>query len=172
MKLTKFFSGALLIAALAFSVSACKSGPKDADIEKAVKEKLAASPDMASTAVSVKDGVVTLSGECKDDACKAGCEAAVKDVKGVKSVVNNCTVKPVVTTPPPASTTATTTDPKLQDAVKAIIKDIPGLVLKGFSEKGAILEGTISTANNMKLKQALAAAKIMLDPAQSKITVK
>lgn len=172
MKLTKIFSGALLIAAMALSISACKSGPKDADIEKAVKEKLAASPDMASTAVSVKDGVVTLSGECKDDACKAGCEAAAKDVKGVKSVTNNCTVKPAEVAPPPASTATTTADPKLQDAVKAIIKDIPGIALKGFSEKGAILEGTISTANNLKLKQAMAAAKILLDAAQSKITVK
>lgn len=172
MKLTKFFSAALIVAAISFGASSCKSGPKDEEIEKAVKEKLAADPKMASTTVAVKDGVVTLGGECADADCKAACEKVAGEVKGVKSVTNNCTVKPAEVVPPPASTTTTTADPKLQDAVKAIIKDIPGISLKGFSEKGAILEGTISAANNMKLKQALAAAKIVLDAAATKLTVK
>jgi hypothetical protein len=84
--------------------------------------------------------------------------------------VNNCTVAPPVT--PPTSTIASQADPKLQDAVKAIIKDIPGITISGFSDKGVALAGDISKANNMKLKQALAAAKIMLDAAASKLTVK
>lgn len=161
MKLTKLFSGALLIAALACSVSACKSGPKDADIEKAVKEKLAASPDMASTAVSVKDGVVTLSGECKDDACKAGCEAAVKDVKGVKSVTNNCTVKPAEVTPPPASLT-TTLDAATQQKVKDGLKDLKGVTVTFDGEK-AVLAGEVSKADRMKIMQMLSSAKVKSD---------
>jgi hyperosmotically inducible periplasmic protein len=167
MKLTKLLSAAAIAAVVAFSVPACKSGPKDAEIKTAVE---AAVKDVKGLVVDVKDGVVTMSGECKDDGCKTGCETAVKGIKGVKSVTNNCTIAP----PPPAPTSMTTTtaDPKLQDAVKAIIKDIPGVVLKGFSDKGAILEGTLSAANNLKLKQALSAAKILWDATASKLTVK
>lgn len=165
MKLGKVLMAMAVMVTLAFV--SCK--PKDADIKASIEAALKADPMMTGTTVDVKDGVATISGECKDDACKAACEKAVAAIKGVKSVVNNCTVAPVVAEP--ASVTATVTDPKLQDAVKAIIKDIPGITIEGFSDKGVILKGDISKANNMKLKQALSAAKIMLDAA-SKLTVK
>jgi hyperosmotically inducible periplasmic protein len=167
MKLTKVLSAAAIAAVIAFTVPACKSGPKDAEIKTAVE---AAVKDVKGLVVDVKDGVVTMSGECKDADCKANCEKMVKEMKGVKEVKSTCTIAPP--TPAPASTATTTADPKLQDAVKAIIKDIPGIMLKGFSDKGAILEGTLSSANNLKLKQALAAAKILLDATASKLTVK
>ncbi len=170
MKATKFLAAAAIIAA--FSLTSCK--PKDADIAKAITEKMATMPDLAGMKIDVKDGIATISGECKDAACVETCKKAVEGlaIKGVKGVQANCTIKPVEV-PSPASTNVAgnVADTKLQDAVKAIIKDIPGITLKGFGAKGAILEGAISAANNMKLKQALSAAKIMLD-ASSKISVK
>ena len=42
--------------------------------------------------VAVNDGVVTLTGEVKDQATQEALGNSVKDVKGVKSVVNNTTV--------------------------------------------------------------------------------
>ncbi|MEO8794616.1 MAG: BON domain-containing protein [Daejeonella sp.] len=42
--------------------------------------------------VDVADGVVTLTGVVDDEAAKSAVAEAVKDVKGVKSVVNNTTV--------------------------------------------------------------------------------
>ena len=42
----------------------------------------------------VKDGVVTLSGQVKDEAAKSSAETTAKGVKGVKSVINNLTVAP------------------------------------------------------------------------------
>ena len=169
MKLTKVLMAVAVLATLIFV--SCK--PKDADILKSVNEKIAGMTEMKGMTATVTDGVVTLSGECKDEKCKADCQKAIEDakIKGVKSVVSNCTIAP----PPPAapaSTEVSVTDPKLQDAVKAIIKDIPGITIGGFSDKGVILNGDISKANNMKLKQALAAAKIMIDAAASKLTVK
>ncbi len=168
MKLGKVLLGLSLFAALAFA--SCK--PKDEDILKAVNEKIAGMTEMKGLTATVKDGVVTLSGECKDEKCKADCQKTIEDakIKGVKSVVSNCTIAPPP--PAPASVTASVTDPKLQDAVKAIIKDIPGVSIEGFSDKGVILKGEISKANNMKLKQALAAAKIMMDAAASQLTIK
>src|SRR6476659_10602242 len=76
-------------------VSSCKE--KDSKIQAAVEASLKNS-GMAEISASVKDGVATLTGECKSDADKAAVESRVAKVKGVKQVVNNCTVAP----PPPA----------------------------------------------------------------------
>jgi hyperosmotically inducible periplasmic protein len=168
MKLTKVLMAVAVLATLIFV--SCK--PKDADIKAAIETAIKADPMLTGAMVDVKDGVATITGEMKDDACKALCEKTIGAIKGVKSVVNSCTVTPAVVVTPPASTEVLVTDPKLQDAVKAIIKDIPGITIGGFSDKGVILNGDISKANNMKLRQALAAAKIMVDAAASKLTVK
>ncbi len=77
------------------SLNSCK--PKDSDIKMAVEKAMQSNPDMAAMAVSVEKGVVTISGECKDEVCKASCQSIISAIKGVKSVVNNCTI-----TPPPA----------------------------------------------------------------------
>ena len=88
---------ALLIAA---TVSFVSCGPKDADIKKAVDEKISATPEMSGAVADVKDGIVTLSGEVKDEACKAMCGKELATVQGVKSVVNNTTVAPPPPPPP------------------------------------------------------------------------
>lgn len=77
----------LLGMGLAVSLLAC--GPKDADIEKEIAAKLSGMPGVQ---VSVKDGVATISGVCKDVAFKQNAESAIKGIKGVKSVVNNCEI--------------------------------------------------------------------------------
>jgi hyperosmotically inducible periplasmic protein len=165
MKLTKI----TIAMAFMLSVAFTSCGPKDADIKTAVETSLKADASATSTMVEVKDGVATISGICKDDACKANCEKLVAGAKGVKSVVNNCTVAP----PPvevPASM-STTLDAATQQKVKDGLKDMTTLTLQGFSAKGAIINGEISKAGKMKLMQMLASAKVLLDGA-SKITVK
>lgn len=135
----------------------CK--PKDADIKTAVETALKAEPTMTGTTVDVKDGVVTITGECKDEACMAACEKAAAAVKGVKSVVNNCTVAPVVA--PPASL-STMLDAATQQTVKDGLKDIPGVTVE-FSGDKAVLKGEVTSANRMKIMQMLAAAKVLSD---------
>lgn len=135
----------------------CK--PKDGDIKTAVETALKADPMMSGTTVDVKDGVVTIGGECKDDACKAMCEKTVAAIKGVKSVINNCTVKPVVEAP--ASLT-TVLDAATQQTVRDGLKDIPGVTVE-FSGDKAVLKGEVSSANRMKIMQMLAAAKVLSD---------
>ena len=93
MKMVKTFLVVFLTASTLFF--SCK--PKDADIQAKIEEKIKSMPGIS---VSVKDGVATLSGECMDNASKDEMTASVKDVKGVKSVVNDCTVTP----PPPPPT--------------------------------------------------------------------
>ncbi len=77
----------VLVAALSFSMTAC--APEDTDIKVRVDEKLSGTPDVT---VVVENGVVTLSGEFKDDTARKETEAEVKTVVGVKAVVNHTTV--------------------------------------------------------------------------------
>jgi osmotically-inducible protein OsmY len=102
--------------------------------------------------VSVKDGVATLSGECKDETLKAKCEELVKGVKGVKNVINNCTVAPPP--PPPAPPVDIAAEDPLSKSVTDAIKDFPAV--KAEVKDGVItLTGEISKANLPRLMQTL-----------------
>jgi hyperosmotically inducible periplasmic protein len=139
----------MAVAALTLSFTACKSKPKDADIKTAIEKVLAADPMAAGTTVSVEKGVATISGECKDDMCKAACEKAVAAVKGVKSVVNNCTVAPKV---------EVTADDPLTTAVNDAIKSFTG-VTASVKDGIVTLGGAIAKADLQKLMMALNALK-------------
>lgn len=158
MKLTKLLMAVVVSATMLFV--SCK--PKDADIKAEVEKALKADPMSANTTVDVKEGVVTIGGECKDDACKASCEKTAAAVKGVKSVVNNCTVAaPVVMTPPPASLETTIDATKMQQ-VKDGLKDIPGVTVEFVGNK-AVLKGEVTDANRVKIMQIVMAAKVLPD---------
>ena len=156
MKLTKLLMAVVVSATMLFV--SCK--PKDADIKADVEKALKADPMMMSTTVDVKDGVVTMGGECKDDNCKAMCEKTVTAVKGVKSVVNNCTVAPPP--PPPPASLSTTIDATKMQQVKDGLKDIPGVTVEFTGDK-AILKGAVTDANRLKIMQMLMAAKVLSD---------
>jgi hyperosmotically inducible periplasmic protein len=143
----KLSSLLLLIGAVALisTSTGCKKKPKDADIKAAVETALKADPSAATTMVDVKEGVATISGECKDDACKANCEKMVAAVKGVKSVVNNCTVMPPVVINP---------DDVLSKKLTDALASFPGVT--GTVKEGAImLGGEIKKADLAKLMMAL-----------------
>lgn len=148
-----------MIVAVSASMLFVSCKPKDGDIKTAVETALKADPMMTGTMVDVKEGVVTITGECKDEACMAACEKIAAAVKGVKSVVNNCTVAPVVA--PPASL-STMLDAATQQKVKDGLKDIPGVSVEFTGDK-AVLKGEITPANRMKIMQMLAAAKVLSD---------
>ena len=157
MKLSKVLMAVIISATFAFV--SCK--PKDADIKADVEKALKADPMMATTSVDIKDGVVTITGECKDDACKSMCEKTVTGIKGVKSVVNNCTTAPVVVVAPPVSLT-TVLDAVTQQKVKDGLKDIKGVTVE-FSGDKAMLSGEVTKADRMKIMQMLASAKVKSD---------
>ena len=65
---------------LAIAFTSCKSKVSDADVKTAVETALKADPMAVNTMVSVEKGVATISGECKDDACKTHCADLVKGI--------------------------------------------------------------------------------------------
>ncbi|OSZ77865.1 hypothetical protein CAP36_16045 [Chitinophagaceae bacterium IBVUCB2] len=150
LKLPRILLLACSIALLGATITSCKKKQSDADIKAAVETALKAEPMSTVTMVDVKDGVVTISGECKDDMCKASCEKTAAAVKGVKSVVNNLTVA----APPPPPTIAA--DDPLTSAVNDALKAFPGV---SATVKDGIISvtGKIAKADRQKLMMALQA---------------
>jgi len=89
-------------------------GKKDADLQKAVQDKLAAD-GVTGVTVSVKDGVATLTGQVKDITVKNKADASAK-VDGIKSVNNQITLAPLPTPEPPVA------DPMLKGKVEESLK--------------------------------------------------
>ncbi len=160
MKMKRMLSMMLIAASLAVTVSSCKNGVKDEDLKATVEKALKADSMMMNPMVDVKEGVVTVSGQCKDDKCKDMCQKMITDIKGVKSVVNNCTVTPPVTNTPASVTTEL--DAATQQKVKDGIKDIKGISVE-FTGGKAVFSGEITKSDRMKLMQMLASAKVLND---------
>jgi len=143
-------------------LSSCKE--KDSKIQAAVESSVKNS-GMPEVSASVKDGVVTLTGECKSEADKAAVESMVAKVKGVKQVVNNCTVAP----PPAAAPVVIAADDPLSKGVTDAIKDYPGV--KADVNDGVVtLTGEIKRAQLQKLMQTLHTLKPK--KIENKLTIK
>jgi hyperosmotically inducible protein len=151
----RFFSGGkmkvkfltiLSIAAVLF-IAAC--GKSDADLQKAAADKLAADK-VAGVTVAVKDGVATLTGEVADITVKTKAEASAK-VEGVKSVVNNVTLKALP--PPPAPSPDKMLEGTVNEALKKL--GITGITV-------AVANGEITLTGDVakdKLAPVMAAAQ-------------
>ncbi len=155
MKLTKILMALAIVATVSFI--SCK--PKDSDIKAKIEAAINTNPMMTGAMVDVKDGVATITGEVKDDACKELCEKTIAGIKGVKSVVNNCTVPAMVA--PPASL-STNLDAAAQQIVRDGLKDIKGVTVE-FTEDKAIISGEVTKADRMKIMQMLASANVKSD---------
>lgn len=100
-----------------FQLQSCKGKNKDADINTAIQSKTQTDASFAGVNATVTDGVVTLTGQCNDENCKTSAENAVKDIDGVKKVVNNITVVPVAIAP----------DNTLNNSVTSVTSRYPGV---------------------------------------------
>lgn len=103
----------VLSIAIALFIGAC--GKSDADLTKAVQDKLAADK-VTGVTVAVKGGVATLTGEVADITVKNKAAASAKAVDGIKSVTDSTTVKPPPPPPPPPA------DPMLKGKVEENLK--------------------------------------------------
>ncbi len=150
MNLRKLLPALILGATL--TITGC--GPKDAEVQQKSETSLNTNPETSGVTVTVDKGVATLSGEVANESARSAAEGLVKDVKGVKSVVNNVTVAaPVVTAPVEVST-----DDALTAAVRDATKDHPG-VTATVSMGTVTLTGTVTKDENRTLMMKLNALK-------------
>ncbi len=140
-----------LVALMGFWLVACKSKIKDEDIQTQIQNM----PALSHLTATVKEGVVTLTGECPDPVDKEHSENAVKQIPGVKSVINNTTIAPP---PPPQAPVAITADDPLTKGITDALKDHP--TVKATVADGVIsVTGEATAANWKKIKIALDALK-------------
>lgn len=99
----KYFT--VLAIAAAMFLAAC--GKSDADLQKAVQDKLTAD-GVSGVTVAVNGGVATLTGEVADITVKNKAQASAGAVEGIKSVTNNLTTKPLPVATPAAPDPALT----------------------------------------------------------------
>jgi hyperosmotically inducible protein len=145
MKIMKSVAVIALLLSVVFT--GCK--PKDADILKAVEKSIEAETSLNGTTVNVNEGVVSLSGQLKDETAKALAETKAKAEKGVKSVVNNITIAAPVTI---------AVDEVLTKAVKDAVKDYP-TVVASINDGIVSLNGEIKKDALPKLMMALSSLK-------------
>lgn len=143
MKLSKIF----LAVFLSVSVLFFSCAPKDSEVQSKINEKFAATPELSGASVTVDKGVATITGELADEAARAEAENVAKDVKGVKSVVNNTTVTPPPPPPPPVASDIT-------QAVIDATKDFP-TVTATVNNGEITLTGTLDRSQLPTLMQSL-----------------
>lgn len=140
--------GVLLTLSSGVFFTACNNGPKDSTIQSDFADKAKTNPQLANITGTVKDGVLTLTGQCPDETCKSSAEQAAHDVKGVKSVVNNITVAPA-TAPVVVADDAT-----LKNSVANVVKKYDG-VSADVQNGEVTLRGSIKRDNLQKLMMDL-----------------
>ena len=135
----KFFT--ILTLAAALFLVAC--GKSDTDLQKAAADKLTAEK-VAGVTVAVKDGIATLSGEVADITVKTKAETTVKGVEGIKSVSNNCTLKPLPAPPALSAVEVPQSDSMKKGIIDESLKKmgISGVTVD-VKEGVATLSGTI-----------------------------
>ena len=137
----KQFNVKLLLITLVFyagtNLTSCKGKTSDSDIQTSFVEKSRSDGRFSNITATVNDGVVTLSGQCADEACKTDAGQTASGLKGVKSVVNNITVAP------PSLPVEISPDNTLQIGVNDATKDFPGV-------KATVSNGEITLTGEIK----------------------
>jgi len=114
-------------------------GVRDSTIQESVDAALKNNSDLAAVTATVKDGVVTLTGESKTESSKSAIESELAKIKGVKQVVNNMSV-----TPPPAPAAVTISpDEELLKKVMDATKDYPDV-------KAEVKDGVVTLTGQIK----------------------
>jgi osmotically-inducible protein OsmY len=140
--------GLMLTLSSGLFVASCNNQPKDSKIASDFGDKAKTNPQLLSVSATVNEGVLTLTGQCPDETCRSSAEQTAREVKGVKSVVNNITVSPA-TAPVVIADDAT-----LNNSVDAVVKKYDGV--EASVQNGEVtLRGSIKRNNMQQLMMDL-----------------
>lgn len=112
-----------ILLGMCLSVAFVSCKPNDAEIEKAIREKLG---DATTIQVAVHDGVATIAGTCEDEIFKKNIEKSVRATKGVKSVVNTCELARA-NQEPAAATVVINSDAELDKSIHKVVDAYDGV---------------------------------------------
>lgn len=128
-----------LLALAIFGTTSCKSKNRDGDIQTAINTKTQSDPNLAGVSATVADGTVTLTGNCADENCRSNAEKTVKDIDGVKKVVNNIQVAQV----------QVTDDTPLRSSAEQVISKYEGVQVD-VNDGIVTLRGTITDRDKLQ----------------------
>jgi hyperosmotically inducible periplasmic protein len=138
-KLKNIIAPALGLLQVVFLLGSCT--PADSTIKADLVTKAESEKDFAGVRMRVDKGAVTVSGECATEKSKSTVETTVKGVYGVKNVINNIAVAPVVIG----------TDQLLKQGVDSVLKKYPN-VEAVTKDSIVYLEGKVPDDQVLKLK--------------------
>lgn len=114
---------------------------KDTTIKADLVAKAKSEKDFAGVRFTVDKGIVTLSGECATEKSKSTVETTVRGTYGVKEVVNNISIAPVVIG----------TDQQLKQGIDSLLRDYPGI--EAITKDSMVyLQGKLADDKVQKLK--------------------
>lgn len=142
-QIRKILLAFVIMGTLSFSLTSCKTEPKDSDLVTKAKTVL---PEGVN--IDVKKGVATLSGEYNDDNAKQSTENAVKAIPGIKSVEDNATIKET------ASSVEVSADSVLESKVNDVLKGYTG-VTADVNDGIVTLNGELNRNELPRLMQAI-----------------
>ena len=111
-------------ALFAMVLVSCKGKKTDAEIQSSINEKISSKQEMKGLNASVTNGVVTLTGQCETEECRKDCAEEVKEIDGVKDVVNNIQIASAAPAPAPVDVAA---DETLRTSVNDVVKKYNGV---------------------------------------------
>jgi osmotically-inducible protein OsmY len=85
----------LFVMILVFSscmITACSEVYKDEAITRQFQKQILKDNNLAHVSVKVQNGVVDLDGNCPSESCRTYAEQSVKEIKGVKTVINHISI--------------------------------------------------------------------------------
>jgi osmotically-inducible protein OsmY len=133
----------MLFVVLTMGVVSCSTN-RDAVIKADLSTKAKEEKDFAAVRFRVESEIVTLSGECATEKSRSTVEATAKGLYGVKDVVNNIIIAPVVIG----------TDHLLKLAVDSVLKQYPNV--EAITKDSIVyLQGKIQNDQLAELKNAI-----------------
>ena len=144
------------ITVLAFVVSfaaiSCQKSVSDAELTTQSTTAISAYPE---TSVEVKDGVAHLSGTFASQGDKDAAIAALKNVKGVRDVMDMATVEAAASVVETVSAVA----PEVQQKVTDAVKDFPDVKVDVVNGE-LTLTGEVTAEQARKIKMSVDALKV------------
>ncbi|MBE7170593.1 MAG: BON domain-containing protein [Williamsia sp.] len=115
-------------------MTGCDASGKDQSVKADLATKAEAEKDFTGVRFTVENGIVNLSGQCATEKARAAVETKARNLYGVKAVVNNITIAPVIIGTDQLLKQGIDSILKQYAAVEAITKDSL-VLLKGKIEK-------------------------------------
>jgi hypothetical protein len=139
--------GSLFCCLLILLVS-CSQSEKDKGIKEMIATNAKKEVAFAGVNFTVSNGVVTLTGNCPSEKDKSKVEETVQNTNGVKQIINQIVVAPVVLT----------NDHPLQQSVDSVLMKYP-TVTGNVKDSVILIQGNIGSKKAQKLIKALQSLK-------------